>query len=144
MAALTGDVIVDRVRSLVSSDPFNFAEAESWDTFDFQPTTNVDAVFRIPPMRSGTVIGGFAYAEDRTDILQIWVARKVNSDFAGVRRALLRDVHSLTAAITRDGSEQSGDYNVTDEDRGHEIAVEEGAEFATLELTLSINYDSQL
>jgi hypothetical protein len=79
-------------------------------------------VFRIPPPSSQSVIGGFAFAEDRTDTLQIWVARKRNGDYDAVRRALLRDVHSLTAAIVRDGAVTSGDYDVPDTGRGHAIA----------------------
>ena len=144
MAALTVDAIVDRVRSLCVGAPFYFTEAVSWDTFDLQPSTNIDAVFRIPPPSSQRAIGGFGYTEDRTDSLQIWVARKRNDDFAAVRRSLGRDVHSLTAAIVRDGLQSGGDYAVLDEGRGHAISAPPGREYVTLRLTLPVNYDAQL
>lgn len=143
MSALTADVIVDRVRSICASVPFEFIETD-WDTFDRQPATNIDAVFRIPPPKSGTTIGGFAYAEDRTDVLQIWVARKHNQNFVDVRQTLIRDVHSLTAAIVRDGTSTLGDYSVPDDDRSHEFGIDDGSEYVTLALTLPINYDAQL
>src|SRR5262245_3793292 len=112
--ALTMDAIVDRVRSVCCSSPFAFAEAVSWNTFDLQPETNVDAVFRIPPPASQFVEGGFNFAEDRRDQMQIWVARKTNGNYDTVRRSLLKDVHSLTAAVTRDGLQTLGDYDVPD------------------------------
>ena len=143
MAALTADAIVDRVRSICISLPFQFIEAD-WDTFDRQPASNIDAVFRIPPPKSGTVIGGFSYMEDRTDTLEIWVARRHNQDFDTVRRQLIQDVHSLTAAVVRDGSVASGDYSVPDEGRGHEFGIEDGSEYVTLTLTLPVTYDAQL
>jgi hypothetical protein len=142
--AMTMDVIVDRVRSVCVGAPFAFREAESWDSFDLQPTTNVDAVFRIPPPASGSVSGGFAFTEQRRDQMQVWVARKRNGDYDAVRRALLRDVHSLTAAITRDGLQTSGDYDIPDGGRGHSIAQDAGLEYVTLRLTLPIDYDAQL
>jgi hypothetical protein len=144
VAALTADLIVDRIRSIVVSAPFEFQEAVSWATFDLQPTTNIDAVFRVPPPQSGSVVGGFGYTDDRTDTFEIWIARKRNSDWDGVRRTLLRDVQSITAAVTRDGSVSSGDYLVFDDGRGYEFGTEAGAEFVTATITLPINYDSQL
>jgi len=143
MAALTADVIVDRVRSIVTSHPFNFAEAESWASFDLQPDTNIDGVVRIPPMVSQFVSGGFDFTEDRTDSMQIWVARTRNGDYDQVRRLLARDVHSLTSAIMRDGAITSGDYDVRDGGRGHAIAEDRGQVYVALRLTLPINFDAQ-
>lgn len=144
MAALTADQVVDRVRSICCAAPFSFLEAQAWREFDKQPSQNVDGVFRIPPPASQGVIGGFDFVEDRTDAMQIWVARKVKQDYDTARRTLLRDMHSLTAAIVRDGSQISGDYVVPDEGRGHSIQAEPGKEYATLRLTLPINYEAQL
>lgn len=144
MSALTADAIVDRVRSVCASSPFLFTEAETWDDFSLQPASNIDAVFRIPPPHSEAVTGGFGYTEDRTDVMQIWVARQINQNYPAVRQALLRDVHSLTAAVVRDGLVSSGDYSVPDAGRGHAIEAVEGATYVTLTLTLPINYDAQL
>jgi hypothetical protein len=141
---MTADQIVDRVRSVCISDPFGFIEAETWASFDLQPDTNVDGVFRIPPTSSQGVIGGFSYTEDRVDSLQVWVARKRNGDYDGVRRTLLKDVHSLTAAIVRDAHVQSGEYGVLDDGREHSISENSSVEYVTLRLTLPVNYEVQL
>jgi hypothetical protein len=145
VSALTADQIVDRVRSICASEPFGFTEAVVWESFDLQPATNLDRVFRIQPPSSQRVTGGFDFYEGRTDSLQIWVARRPHGDPAAQRRALLRDMHSLTAAVTRDGLVNSGDYSVPDEGRGHAIQpAGKGKDFAVLRLTLPIEYDSQL
>lgn len=145
MAAMTADQIVDRVRSICSGFPFEFLEAIVWDDFDKQPSTNIDQVFRIPPPSSQSVVGGFNYSEERTDTLQIWVARKHRGDHATARQTLLRDVHSLTSAVVRDAAEESGDYHVPDGGRGHVITPDtKGLEYVTLRLTLPINYEVQL
>jgi hypothetical protein len=143
MAALTVDQIVDRVRSICAGAPFSLAEAPAWDSFDLVPSTR-DGVFRIPPPSSQVVRERFSMAEERTESLQIWVARKVNGDHAGIRRTLLRDVHSLTSAVVRDGLLVSGDYVVPDEGRGHSIGAPEGKDYAVLRLTLPVNYEAQL
>lgn len=142
--ALTMDVIVDRVRSIVVGDPFRFVEAESWANFDLQPDSNIDGVFRIPPPSSQFVQGGFAFMEDRRDQMQIWVARKRNGNYDEVRRTLLRDVHSLTSAVTRDGLVTLGDYDVPDGGRGHAITEDAKTEYVTLRLTLPIQFEAQL
>jgi hypothetical protein len=137
-------VIVDRVRSVCAAAPFGFMEAESWA--HVRPAavdTNIDAVFRIPPPRA-SVRGGFATRGRPTDTLQIWVARKRNGDYDAVRRALLRDVHSLTAAVCATAV-SSGDYDVPDSGRGHQIHRRPRAsEYVTLRLTLPVNYEAQL
>jgi hypothetical protein len=141
---LTVDVIVDRVRSVCCSSPFAFTEAVSWSDFDLQPATNIDAVFRIPPPMSQFVQGGFGYVDDRRDQVQIWVARRCNSNYDAVRRALLKDMHSLTAAVVRDGAVSSGDYDVPDGGRGHAITDDRGKDYVTLRLTLPVQYEAQL
>jgi hypothetical protein len=141
---LTIDTIVDRVRSICVSSPFAFKEAVSWDTFELQPSGNVDGVFRIPPPSSQFVHGGFSFIEDRVDSMQIWVARKRNANYDAVRQALLNDVHSLTGAVVRDGAQTSGDYDVRDGGRGHSIFENAGQEYVTLRLTLPVNYIAQL
>lgn len=142
--ALTADVIVDRVRSVCTGSPFSFVEAVSWASFDLQPETNIDAVFRIPPTSSQFVQGGFNFMEDRRDQMQIWVARKTNGNYDAVRRALLKDVHSLTSAVTRDALVTSGDYDIPDGGRGHAISEDAGRTYVTLRLTLPLQYEAQL
>jgi hypothetical protein len=145
MAATTADQIVDRVRSICVAAPFNLVEAAAWPSFDLDPTQSLEAgVFRIPPPSSQGVLGMTDFAEDRTDTLQIWVARKHNQDYDGVRRSLLREAHSLTAAIVRDAAQVSGEYGILDTGRGRVIANDPGKEYVALKLSLPINYESQL
>lgn len=146
MAALTADTLVDRLRSICVGAPFGFTEATSWASFDLQPTTNLDGVFRIPSPSSQRADGAFGdFVEDRTDSFQIWVARKIGGNYDTVRRTLVRDMHSLTAAIVRDGAQVSGDYDVVDEGRGHTITPDGlGKEFVSLRLTLALSYESAL
>lgn len=139
----TVDAIADRVRSLLVASPFAFSEAQSAFDFDKDTDGTVDQCFRVTD-RSGTVIGGFNYSETRSDVLEIWVARKFHSEPREARRLLTRDMHSVTAAIVRDGHELGGDYAVDDNGRQHEIRVEAGAAFAVLQLRVPVNYESQL
>jgi hypothetical protein len=145
MAALTADVIVDRIRSICVASPFGFSEAPTWNSFDQVPTGAIDGSFRVPPPASQRVNGRFDYVEDRTESVQIWVARKHGMDYGAVRQALLRDVHSLTSAVVRDAHQESGDYAVLDGGRGHAISPEDQTkEYITLRLTLPVYYEAQL
>jgi hypothetical protein len=141
---MTGDAIVDRIRSICASTPFSFVEATDWDSFDLQPTTNIDGVFRIPPTTSESVVGGFSFSEDRTDRVEVWIARKHNQDFDAARRTLLRDVHSLTSAIVRDAHQVSGEFGILDDGREHQVSRDAGTEYLTLKVAFAANYEIQL
>jgi len=144
MATMSADEIVDRVRSICVAEPFAYAEAPSWDSFNEVPTTAIDRTFRIPPPSSQRNVGRFSYIEDRTDSMQVWVARKYSGDFDAVRRELLIDVNSLTSAIMHDAYQASGDYSIPDEGRGHAIAAVPKGEYVTLRLTLPLTYEVHL
>lgn len=141
---MTGDQIVDRVRSVCLGPDFSLVEAAHWQSFDYQPSQNDDRVVRVPPMASQRTLGQFGFAEDRTDSLQIWLALRHGGDLDATRRALGQYVHSLTAACVRDAFEQSGDYAVLDEGRGHSIVSDPAKEYVMLRLTLPVNYEAQL
>lgn len=143
MAAMTSAEILNRISSICEGPVFGFVEAVSWVDFDLQPESNIDGVYRIPPPSSQGSLGGFGYREDRTESIQVWVARKHNGDYRAAAQLLMQDVHSLTSAIVRDAHEVSGDYGITDEGRGHAIADVPGADYLTMRLTLPINYDAQ-
>lgn len=137
----TLDVIVDRVRSVCgtlglieSAEPFSFKQ---------QPTGAIDGCFRIVD-RSQQVIGGFNFTEERTDQVQIWVAKKYAGDPTSAKQVLTQQMHSVTAAVTRDGHVTSGDYSIPDAGRAYEIRADQGAEYAVLQLTLPVNYETTL
>jgi hypothetical protein len=142
---MTINTIVDRVRS-ICRDTFRLVEAPTWVNFDKVPAQTMEyGVFRIPPPSSQRVEPMFGFAEGRTDSMQVWVARKHNSDYVAVREQLSTDMHSLTAAIVRDAHDVSGDYAVLAEGRGHVITPDkQDATYVTLRLTLPVTYETQL
>lgn len=140
--ATTVDVIRDRIASVCASAPFAFdAAAEPFD-FDRTPSQSVDGSFRLTA-EEGSVIGGFNYTEDRTDLVTIWVARKHQSNVDATYRTLLTDASSLRAAIVRDGIQQSGEYIVPQSGSSYQIEQPDGCEFSVLRLILPVNFEVQ-
>lgn len=137
MAAL--DVIRDRVTSLCVSDPFGFIPTATPFSFELQPTGTIDTAFRVTA-DMGAVRGWLNYTEERTDPVQIWVARKQTSEPQVTYRQLLTDASALRAAVIRDGL--SGDYDVPDGGASAVIQYEAGKEYAVLRLTVPINYET--
>lgn len=143
--ATTLDVIVDRARSLCVEYPFSYQESARLDRFDWDAAQVFGdvSVFRIETV-SQPARGGSAFSEERTDLLTVTVGRAVNADYDGVRRALLRASHSLTAAIARDGAVDSGLYTVPDAGFSSRIDADPTAAYLMLRLTLPVNYEGQL
>lgn len=134
--------VSDRIGSICAGDPFQFVQAGSPFDFDSQPTGQIDQCFRITS-ESGPVSGGFNYSEERTDRLQIWVARKQAGDPNAMYRLFQADVSSIRAAVIRDGSTGGGDYIVPD-GGGFDMKHDNGREFAVLRVTLPVNYEFQI
>lgn len=144
-ATITIVDILDRIRAICSGPVFGFTEAPSWVSFDLVPSLAMNGTFRIPPPSSQSTKGRFDFSEERTESVQIWVARPVNSDYPAVREQLLEDRDALIAAIVRDAFQVSGDYNVPSEGRGYVIQPERtDTNYVSLRLTLAVNYDAQL
>jgi len=142
---LTADQILDRWRAILSGPVFNYIEAISWVSFELQPTTNLDAVYRLVPPASQSTVGHFDYHEERTESVQLWLSRQVQNDYDAVRTRLIQDKDAIIAALTRDAFQDSGDYNLVSEGRGYAVTPERrDASFVSLRLTLAINYDAQL
>ena len=143
--ATTLDVIVDRVRSLCVSSPFDYQESSRLDRFDWDPGQVFGDVslFRIETV-SQPARGGTSFSEERTDLLTVTVGRAINADYDATRRALTRAAHSLTAAIVRDGAVTSGLYAVPDQGYTARITPDPTQAYLTLRVTLPVNYDAQL
>ena len=137
------DEIRNRITSVCSSAPFHFAQSATPFSFDLQPASAIDAVFRIES-ESSSVIGGFNYSEERTDTMRIWVARRQASDPEGTYQRLQADARSLRAAIVRDGCEGGGDYGVPNTGGSTQISHDRGTEFGVLRLTVPACYDAEL
>ena len=139
--ATTIDVIRDRIASICGGAPFQFTEAVTPFDFELQPSGAIDGAFRVTSAQ-GSVIGGFNYSEERTDHVDVWVARK-QAGAAGVcYRQLLLDASSLRAAVVRDGLVNGGDYAVPDDGAEYAIEHESGREYAVLRLTVPVNFEA--
>lgn len=134
------DVIRARVASVCAAAPFQFVAAISPFDFDLQPTGQIDQVFRITS-EGDTVVGGFNYSEERTDLLEVWVARKQLNAGNAAYTTLLADASAIRAAVIRDGATGGGDYTVPD-GGGFSIDHGDGQEFAVLRLAIPVNYDA--
>ncbi len=141
ISGTTMDVIVDRVRSVCVT--LGLIEAAEPFSFKQQPTGAIDGCFRLVD-RSQGVIGGFNFTEERTDQVQIWVAKKYAGDPGAAKQVLTQQMHSLTSAVAYDGHVSSGDYSIPDSGRSYVIQADQGAEYAVLQLTMPVNYESQL
>lgn len=138
--ATTIDVLRDRVASICAGDPFGLTLAATPFSFELQPTGVIDGVFRLTS-ESDQVIGGFNYSEERTDTIELWVARKQAGEPDAMYRALLTDATSIRAAVIRDGT-TSGEYHVPAERGGFSQRHDAGREYAVLRLSLPINYEA--
>lgn len=142
MAANTLPAVVDRVRSVLGGAPFRFIQAQAPYDFGNQPSGQIDQVFTVDG-EHGSAIGGFSYTEERIDRVRIGVARVLAADPQSTYNQLHVDATSIVAAVTRDGAQAGGDYDVMD---GRAMRIEHlGSEaFAVLRLDLSVNYEAQL
>ena len=142
MSATTIDVLVDRVRSLCVEAPFEYIQAERFDTFELQPAGAFDGTFRLEAA-SYQERGWFNYLTERTDLVTLTVQKAINNDFDQVQRYLEQAAHSLTSAVVRDGA-SSGLYAVADKGQSRKLSVDQTDQYVVLKLTLPLNYEAQL
>jgi hypothetical protein len=140
--ATTPDVVRERIASICASAPFGFTQAVTPFDFSKQPAGQIDQVFRVT-QDADRVIGGLNYTEDRTDVVEIWLARKQSAAANAAYTQLLADAAALRSAVIRDGSTGGGDYAVPDEGHGMRIQHDPGSEFAVLRVSLAVNYEVQ-
>lgn len=142
--ATTLDVIVDRVRSLCVASPFEFIESARLDRFEWDAAQVFGevSIFRVETA-SQPARGGTSFTEERTDLVTVTVGRAINADYDTARRVLTRMSHSLTAAIVRDGAEDSGSYTVPDAGFASRIEADPTQAYLSLRLTLPVNYEAQ-
>lgn len=137
------DEIRNRIASVCAGDTFQMTPAATPFSFEQQPSTTIDAVFRIES-ETASVIGGFNFSEERTDLMRLWVARRQAADPEQTYQRLQADARSLRAAVTRDGCEGGGDYGIPDAGDGALITHDRGQEFAVLRLTIPVSYEADL
>lgn len=143
MADTTLPAIVGRVSSVLASAPFRFTRSQTPFDFDQQPTGLIDQTYTVEG-EAGTATGGFRYTETRIDRVRIGVARHLAGDATTAYDRLLTDATSIVAAVTRDGAQLGGDYDVADEGRTVRVDHDAPTEFAVLRLVLPVDYEVQL
>lgn len=134
---MTGEGVLNRVRSILVAEPFGFSEAP--DTYDFGlvPADAIDGACRVT-LETGRVQSGMAYSEEHVDLMTVYVAA-VGPEPAEKTRELITLADSLVSAIVRDGC-GAGDFNVEDNGRRVAIARDPGAGYQVLRLTLPVSY----
>ena len=142
MSTIYGEGIRDRVRSILAGTPFQFAESQEPWSFERQPTTQIDGVFRVE-MASQTVRQEMDFRDIRIDTLTIWTARLQGGDPNAVYRTQLQDVNSITAAVIRDGATGGGDYAVPD-GRGFSLRRDPGAAYAMARISIPVDYETSV
>ena len=138
---MSPDGLRDRVTSVCVG--LGFTTAQTPFSFELQPSGVIDEVFRIETESLG-VVGGFNFTEDRTDLVNIWVARKYAGEPEAIYRRLQQDIGSIRSAVVRDGAVTSGEYAVPDDGWSATVARETGKEFAVLRIAIPCNYEYQL
>lgn len=138
--AIDGKTIRNRVSSVCAKAPFRLKVSKTPFSFDLQPQTNIDNVFRIEH-ETVNVIGGFNFREERDDVMTVWVARRWKGDVDETYQALVTDAASIRAAVIRDGHQTSGEYIVPDEGAGMNIQRDTAQSFGMLRLTIPVNYE---
>lgn len=137
---MTSTDVRDRVTSVCASAPFHWTPATTPFSFDLMPTGTIDGAFRIESDLAD-VIAWLNYAEEHTERVTVWIARKYQGQPDATYRQLLTDCTSLRAAVIRDGLTTSGDYLVPDDGAGQRIERVQGQEYAVGRLTLPINFE---
>jgi hypothetical protein len=140
VSAQFGEVIRDRIGSVLASAPFRFTPAAEPFTFARQPIGNVDQVSRVE-WESGGDSGSLNFLETRVDRAVVYVARLAGGDPDATYQQLLTDVASIGAAVIRDGATGGGDYAVPN-GRSYRIDRDPGAAYQVLRLTIPVDYET--
>lgn len=138
---MTPDVLRDRVTSVCAT--LGLVQARTPFSFELQPDGEIDQTFRVES-EAYLVRGGFAFTEERTDLMTVWVARKHHAQPNEMYRVLTRDISSIRAAIIRDGCQVSGEYTSPDDGWEWGIQRESGNGYAVLQVALPLNYETTL
>lgn len=135
---MTSETVLDRVRSLVTADPFAMREAPASLSFDQVPDLLSDE--DVVRLTSVTVraASGMSYSEEVFDDLTCYVRRRTSGDVRALQTGLLTTAQSLTSAVVRDGV--AGDYSVTDEGRRVDVDTPDGAAYAVLRVVWPLSY----
>ena len=143
MADTTLQAIVLRVSSVLASEPFLFVRSQTPFGFELQPNGLLDMTYRVEG-EAGQASGGFRYSETRVDRVNISIARSLDDDPTAALHRLTTDATSIVAAVARDGAQNGGDYDLSDQGRFIRTEHNRGAGFAVMRMTLPIDYEAQL
>lgn len=102
MPATVAPLVLDRINSLVASAPYSFTQAREPFSFDLQPNTNVHQCYAVE-MTLARGDGYLGYNQAELHRVTIWLARLAQSAPHTAQRALITDISSLVASLTREG-----------------------------------------
>jgi hypothetical protein len=111
MPATTFPAIWDRINSLVAGAPYNFTQSRDPFSFDQQPETALDLIFRVDADLAQTD-GYLGYQQAELWHVSVWFARKHKANPQAAYRAAAVDITSLQATLVRDGGLY--DYGVSE------------------------------
>lgn len=135
--------ILDAVRSLVTGPAFGLVETPTPFDFDRVPAQLDGDSVRVE-IAGVAVVGGWAFSEQRTDDVTVWVAKPVDqADPRETTRALHVLSNSLVAAIVREGA-TVGDFAVDDGGRRVDVEQPPGAAYQVLRVVVPVDYMTTL
>lgn len=132
------------VTSIPAAAPFSFARAEEPFSFDTQPKTALDQVYRLEAEQLKPEGYCGPYQAERW-ICRLWLARKTKRAPQAAYDALLVDVTSMTSSLELVHRTSAIDFFVEEDGLQAEIqAPEEAADFLVARIDAIVNFDRAL
>jgi hypothetical protein len=135
MGLTTAGAVFDRVNSVVAAAGFTLSKDQF--SFELQPSTQIDAVFRVE-MSFNDQEGNLGSTAAELQTVDIWIARAVKRDARGAYRQLIADLDIVEGLLADDYA--AFDYNV--EKTGSEIRPPEAeASYVVARLSATVDFD---
>jgi hypothetical protein len=141
MSDLTLPPVWDRINSVVARTPFAFTQAREPFSFELQPATNLDQVYRVDAELTET-IGYIGPAQCEEWAVTIWLARMHQGKPQTAYRRLQVDCTSLASAWLDDAL--AGDYNVDGFRSSVALPPEGDAPYLVGQLRAIVDFDRAL
>ncbi len=138
MAVTTLKAIVDRFQAVLEGGDLNYKKSTEEFSFDLQPNTRVDTVYRIQDDGLSESSSLTNNVDARVDGLSVWIARKATPDSQAVRETILLALDTIERKIVADGPAQNFHATIT----GRE--VERVGDVIMARLGISVDYDFSL
>lgn len=141
--ATSPDAILTSIAGVLEASPFLLTRADTPFDFDTQPTGSIEACYRLT-IEGDAVSSGLGAWEERTDRVDVWLARKFGADPTAMYQQLVTDAATIRTAVIAEGAFNGAEYTVPDDGAGMSIEHDAGKEYAVLRLTVPVNYEVSL